>query len=121
MRFITGVGLVLLMVACSKSNNLVLGRVTMQLADHTVVVTDCYRTSVPPASRTNPSAPSSASPPSPRPPVFHWAPCRDADITIRESDVVVNGRTYGPLKRGDSITVDHGKVLIADSEAKETP
>ena len=112
----------MLTMACSKSNNLLLGRVTMRLADHTVVVTDCYRTSVPPPSRTDLSTSSSvhspASPPSSEPPVFHWAPCRDADITIREGHVVVNGRTY-PIKRGDSITVDHGKVLIAGSEVTE--
>lgn len=107
---VAGVALLsILSMNCSRSNNLVLGRVTMRFADHNVVVTDCYRTTVP---RPAPAAQNDGV-------LFHWAPCRDADITIRERDVVVNGRTYGPLMSGDAITVDHGKVLIADSPAKE--
>ena len=35
------------MAGCSSSNNLLLGRVEAVVAGHTVVVTDCYRTSVP--------------------------------------------------------------------------
>ncbi len=37
----------LLIGGCSRSNNLLLGRVEAVVAGHTVVVTDCYRTSVP--------------------------------------------------------------------------
>ena len=37
-----------LLAACSRSNNLLLGRVEAKVGTHDVVVTDCYRTSVPP-------------------------------------------------------------------------
>ena len=106
----------LMATSCSKSNNVVLGRVTMQLADHTVVVTDCYRTSVP---RPDTAKSRDGAPLRPSDAPLHWAPCRDADITIRDGTVVVNGRTYGPLKKGDSVMVDHGKVLIDGEKAEQ--
>jgi hypothetical protein len=48
--------------------------------------------------------------------VYHYAPCRDADILISDEQLTVNGTQYGLLKQGDSVTVDHGKVLINDRE-----
>jgi hypothetical protein len=35
------------LASCSRSNNLLFGRVEAQVGQHTVAVTDCYRTSVP--------------------------------------------------------------------------
>jgi hypothetical protein len=91
--------LVLASAACSKSNNLLLGRVQATVGSHTVVVTDCYRTSAP-------------GPESTAAGVYHYMPCRDADVWIRGEEVTVNGKPYGRLKPADSILVDHGVVSI---------
>lgn len=95
-------GLVMACPACSRSNNLLLGRVEATVGGHTVVVTDCYRTGVTP--------PEEAGGPGGR--SYRFAPCRDADVLIRDDELIVNGSSYGVLKRADAVTVDHGKVLI---------
>jgi hypothetical protein len=95
--------------ACSRSNNLLLGRVEGRVGGHTVVVTDCYRTSVP--------APQSSGPEG-REGTYRFVPCRDADITISGGRLTVNGRSYGALADGDTVVVDHGKVLVNDHEAR---
>jgi hypothetical protein len=87
-----------------RSNNLLLGRVEATLGGHTVVVTDCYRTSVPPPKQSIEAEGT----------VYRFKPCRDAEVTIRRDGLTVNGRKYGPLNPGDSVTVDHGRVLIND-------
>jgi hypothetical protein len=87
---------------CSQSNNLLLGRVEATVGDHTVVVTDCYRTSVPPPEQTMTDDG----------PAYRFMPCRDADVVIRRDRLVVNGRSYGSLAPGDPVTVDHGAVLV---------
>lgn len=89
--------------ACSKSNNLLAGRVEGKLDSHTIVVTDCYRTSVP-APMSDAGADGVTT--------YRFTPCKDAAISIRESVLTVNGQTYGKLAASDSVTVDHGKVLI---------
>jgi hypothetical protein len=89
----------LLLAACSKSNNVVLGRVENTVGAHKVVVTDCYRTSVPQPEQL-PNA------------TWHYAPCRDADIWIRGDQLEVNGRSYGAIARDDSVLVDHGVVSV---------
>jgi len=101
--------LVALAAACSRENNLLEGRVETRVADHVVVVTDCYRTEVPPPERLA-DTPDGA-------PVYKYAPCRDAEILLRGSEFVVNGTSYGKVKPGDRITVDHGKVLVNDVAA----
>ncbi len=94
-----GVGLGL--VACSRSNNLLMGRVETVVGMHRVVVTDCYMTSVPP------------------PEVidrihgrYRFVPCRDADVRIDGSFLTVNGKSYGEIQRQASILVDHGVVSV---------
>lgn len=83
---------------CSRSNNLLLGRVEAVVAGHMVVVTDCYRTRVPqPVSETNGAT---------------FAPCRDAVVAIRNEELVVNGTSYGPLAHSARVVVDHGRVSI---------
>jgi hypothetical protein len=89
---------------CSCSNKLVLGRVEATVGTHPVVVTDCYRTSVPPPQRiedTDQGQPS-----------YRFTPCRDADVLIRGDELWVNGRSYGRLSPKDAILVDHGVVSI---------
>ncbi len=86
------------MGGCSRSNNLLLGRVEATVAGHTVVVTDCYRTSVPQ--------------PRPEPDGARFIPCRDADVLIRAERLTVNGASYGPLTPGARVIVDHGRVSI---------
>jgi hypothetical protein len=83
---------------------LVLGRVEATVGGHTVVVTDCYRTSVTPPEKV--AGPSQQS--------YRFTPCRDADVLIRNDELIVNGSSYGLLKQADAVTVDHGKVLIND-------
>ena len=95
-------GLVIACSACSRSNNLLLGRVEATVGGHTVVVTDCYRTSVTPPEKVG--GPGEES--------YRFVPCRDADVLIRNNELIVNGSSYGLLKQADAVTVDHGKVLI---------
>ena len=87
---------VTLVAGCSRSNNLLLGRVEATVAGHPVVVTDCYRTSVPP-----PQAEANGA---------RFTPCRDADVVIRAEQLTVNGTAYGPLRPGARVVVDHGRV-----------
>src|SRR5690242_17959855 len=81
---------ILLAIGCSRSNNLLLGRVEAQVGGHAVVVTDCYRTSVPPPVQLR-DGPAS----------YQFVPCRDADVQIRSENLTVNGRDYGRLNAGD--------------------
>jgi len=90
------VGLVL--GGCSRSNNLLFGRVEAVVAGHTVVVTDCYRTNVPA--------------PLPQPNGATFTPCRDAVVAIRDEQLTVNGTSYGPLTHDAKVVVDHGRVSI---------
>jgi len=100
-------GLLLACSACNRSNNLLLGRVEATVGGHTVVVTDCYRTSVTPPEKTGGTSEQS----------YHFRPCRDADVLIRNDELIVNGSSYGLLKQADAVTVDHGKVLINELPA----
>ena len=84
--------------SCSPSNNILLGRVEAVVAGHTVVVTDCYRTSVPP--------------PVAEPTGATFTPCRDAVVVIRGEQLTVNGTPYGPLTPNAKVVVDHGRVSI---------
>ena len=93
--------------ACSRSNNLLLGEVQAQVGTHTVRVTDCYRTSVPPPERLA-DAGGQAS--------YRFMPCRDADVQIRAGELTVNGRSYGHIQGSDTILVDHGVVSINPPE-----
>lgn len=90
----------ILCAGCSRSNNLLLGRVEAQVGNHTVVVTDCYRTSVPPPETLKDTGP----------PTYRFVPCRDADVLIRGRELIVNGQSYGQMNATDSILVDHGRV-----------
>jgi len=99
-------GLIVLGLAgtgCSRTNNLLLGRVEATVAGHTVVVTDCYRTTVPPPRQSEGTA--------------YFQPCRDADIQIRsKEELFVNGRSYGRLNSRDRVLVDHGAVSVQRAE-----
>ena len=88
---------------CSPSNNLLLGRVEAQVGTHKVVVTDCYRTSVPQPERYPGS-------------VWRYTPCRDADIWIRGDQLEVNGKGYGRIAPNDAVLVDHGIVSVNGKE-----
>jgi hypothetical protein len=107
-RCVGGFAVVVALGGCSQSNNLLLGRVEATVGEHTVVVTDCYRTSVPAPEQTTTADG----------PVYRFMPCRDADVVIRRDRLVVNGRSYGPLGPGESVTVDHGEVLVNNRPAR---
>ncbi len=100
---------VALTLGCPKPRGVVLGKVTMELDGHEVVVTDCQRVTAPPA-----AAPKT-------PGVVRWAPCRDASITIQGTVLEVNGRRYGPLGAGDSVLLHHDQVVIAGQPASPLP
>jgi hypothetical protein len=89
--------LLLFPAACSRQNNLLMGRVEASVGTHTVVVTDCYRTTAPPPER----LPNGD---------YHYMPCRDADVWIRAEELTVNGKSSGRLAPGDGVLVDHGVV-----------
>jgi len=84
---------------CSRSNNLLLGRVEATVGGRQVVVTDCYRTSAPPAQQVSETE-------------WHYMPCRDADVWIRKGELEVNGRAYGKVGARDTVLVDHGVVSV---------
>jgi hypothetical protein len=94
----------LFLPACSRQNNLLLGRVESPVGTHTVVVTDCYRTSAPGPEQVDATA-------------YHYMPCRDADVWIRSEELTVNGKSYGHLNPGDGVLVDHGVVSIQRKQA----
>src|SRR5215471_10161595 len=107
-RALTVMG-IFITAACSRHNNLLLGRVETSVGGHTVVVTDCYRTRVPEPQRLADEGGHA---------VWRYMPCRDADIWIRGEQLIVNGRDYGRLNPNDGVLVDHGVVSV---ERKRTP
>ena len=100
--WIAGVSLAL--AGCSSSNNLFLGRVEAQVGAHDVVVTDCYRTSVPPPEKLQ-NMPDGQ-------PVYRFMPCKDADVLIRGEELTVNGKSYGHINTNAGVLVDHGVVSV---------
>jgi hypothetical protein len=112
---VTGICLlagVCLLVACSRKNNLLMGRVEATVGTHTVVVTDCYRTHAPEPQRLSDDGGQ---------PVWRYMPCRDADVWIRGQQLTVNGKEYGRLNPADGVLVDHGVVSIEHRGADVQP
>ena len=89
-----------LLSSCSRSNNLLMGRVETSVGGHTIVVTDCYRTSVDPPTTENAGGITT----------YSFTPCRDAQVSIRGDQLMVNGHSYGRIGPTDSVLVDHGVV-----------
>jgi hypothetical protein len=100
--------LAILLSSCSRSNNLAIGRVEAAIGGHTIVVTDCYRTSVDPP-KTEIAAGLTT---------YSFAPCRDAQVLIRGDQLTVNGQSYGRIGPTDSVLVDHGVVSTHANPAK---
>lgn len=94
-------------VACGQSNNLLFGHVQATVGTHTVVVSDCYRISVPPPQKSADG--------------YRFIPCRDADLTIHDELLSVNGRSYGRLNPGDGVLVDHGVVSVNHHQPGNDP
>lgn len=104
MKLALGLFPAILISGCSSSNNLLLGRVEAAVGGHTVVVTDCYRTSVDP-----PQAIQGG---------YRFMPCRDADVLLRGDELLVNGQSYGHVNPNDPILVDHGVVSVNGRKAQ---
>ena len=96
-------GALVFFIPCNRSNNLLLGRVEAKVGRHTVVVTDCYRTTVPPPEKIADTSGVTT---------YRFAPCRDTEVMIRGDELTVNGQTYGKLRDGAEVIVDHGRVEI---------
>jgi hypothetical protein len=94
--------------SCSRSNNLFLGTVEAPVDGHTVVVTDCYRLTVPPPQKIDDAADGYST--------YRFLPCRDAVVVIRSGELFVNGKSYGPLRPQDDVLVDHGFVYFKPRE-----
>lgn len=114
MKILTVIAIVIgvaatLVALCSRSNNLLLGRVEAKVGSHIVVVTDCYRIRVPAPEKLGEGPDGTTS--------YRFAPCRDAEVLIKGDELVVNRQAYGPLHEGDEIVVDHGHVLINGKDA----
>jgi hypothetical protein len=105
---VASLAIVMLFSSCSPSNNLLLGRVETTAGGHTIVVTDCYRTSVDPPRTENLAGVTT----------YSFAPCRDAQVLIRGDQLIVNGQTYGRIGPTDSVLVDHGVVSTHSSGTK---
>jgi hypothetical protein len=82
------------------------GRVEATVGGHSVVVTDCYRTSVDSPRKVDGG--------------YEFMPCRDADVVIRGDQLEVNGQSYGMVKPSDAILVDHGIVLVNERKVPVT-
>jgi len=108
MRIAACLATLVLLTSCSRSNNLVMGRVEAKAGGHAIVVTDCYRTSVDPP-RTESAAGLTT---------YSFAPCRDAQVLIRGDQLIVNGQSYGRIGPTDSVLVDHGVVSTHASSVK---
>jgi len=100
--------LALLLGACSKSNNVLLGRVEEKVGTHIVIVTDCYKTSVPPPQLLKSTSDK---------PFYRFTPCLDADVIFDGDQLLVNGKSYGAIRQTDTVIVDHGKVLVNNTVA----
>lgn len=99
-RCIAIVFVLLALAACSRSDNVLLGRVETDMGGHRVAVTDCYRFfGIPKAQKLGEAS-------------YRYAPCKDTIVVIQDGELFVNDTAYGDLGSGDSVTVDHGKVLI---------
>jgi hypothetical protein len=102
---------VLLLQGCnSTTHNELMGIEEVTVNGHTIVVTDCYRWGKQ-QPQTIEDAPGKS--------IHRFNPCRDADILLKYEELIVNGKSYGMLSKGDRVTLDHHKVLINDKEARE--
>ena len=106
---VVSIAAVVLLSSCSRSNNLLLGKVEARVGQHTVRVTDCYRIKVPPPDRI---------PDVNGQPVYRFMPCRDADVLIHNGELTVNGQSYGHIGETDAVLVDHGKVSVNPPELR---
>lgn len=97
MKYLLAFGIFL--AACQSSNSLFFGEVEAEVGSHPVKVTDCYRTKV-----NRPVVVAQAT--------FRFTPCRDADVLIRDGELIVNGKSYGRIAVTDAVLVDHGRVSI---------
>jgi hypothetical protein len=93
---------ILMLTACGSHNNRLLGRVQETVGGHLVVVTDCYRIIAPPPVQFVEGGQI----------IYRYTPCRDADVLLRDGNLIVNGRSYGRLNPHDGVLVDHTGVSI---------
>jgi len=107
--FLVACAAAILALGCSRSNNLLLGEVEAKVGSHQVRVTDCYRASVAPP-REMKEADGKLS--------YRFTPCRDADVLIRNDELLVNGTSYGLIGLNDAILVDHGVVSVTSQQVR---
>ena len=91
-----------ILAGCGRGNHLFFGEVEAQAGPFHILVTDCYRTAFdPPVQEAGPT--------------YRFAPCKDAQVLIRRNELLVNGRSYGQIRPGATVVVDHGAVSVRNS------
>jgi hypothetical protein len=91
--------LLCLLAGCGRGNHLLFGEVEAQAGPFQISVTDCYRIAFdPPLAEAGPT--------------YRFAPCKDAQVLIRRNELLVNGRSYGQIRPGARVVVDHGAVRV---------
>jgi hypothetical protein len=45
--------------------------------------------------------------------------CGNTNVVIKNEELIVNGKSYGMLKAGDSVEVNSGRVLVNSRQADE--
>ena len=90
----------LTLAACSRSDNVLLGRVETEINGHRIAVADCYQFfGIPEAKKLGEGS-------------YEYSPCKGTVVALQGDELFVNGTSYGNLAADDSVTVNHGKVLI---------
>ena len=102
--------LVLFQSCNATTHNEIFGVEEATVNGHTIEVTDCYRWGKQQL-QTIEDAPGKS--------IHRFNPCRDADILIKYEELIVNGKSYGMLNKGDRITLDHHKLFINGKETRE--
>lgn len=94
--------------ACNSSQqNALLGKQQATVGGHTIVVNDCYRTDKAQAEIVIDDKGAT---------VFRFAPCKDSVIEIRNQQLTINGKSYGQIEAGASVTLDHHQLLVNRDE-----
>jgi hypothetical protein len=89
-----------------------LGRYAAELGDHTVIVTDCFRLTMPTVVERESTAGET---------IYTFAPCRDVEVVIADDLLRVNGALYGALNPASVVLVSEPLVFVNGMERLAQP